>query len=168
MKLFLSLFFLSIFFVGCTPSDVQTNNGTPSTFAIAKEEIQNNLECGNLLSLYAQTHDFLDFVECEKNTEGDKDQTLFTAKYTVAGTNAQAVEAFLMQTYNHGKLQWLCCGWEAMQSGQFSIDSMADLESETDAVILGSISMYSPEMTEKDMQWSDTESFTVQVKIIMI
>jgi len=65
--------------------------------------------CGDLLEIYAQKPDGLEFVSCEKVED---EQTIARATYRVSGKNSKRVEGFLVGKYGMGKLKWACCGWD--------------------------------------------------------
>lgn len=74
--------------------------------------------CGDLLAMYAQKPDKLEFIECKV---GSHAQTLVEATYEVSGENSKTVEDFFVQKYGMGKLVWVCCGYESRgQYGEFS------------------------------------------------
>ena len=83
----------------------------------------NNVSCGDLLSLYDQAAPYsLQFVDCERGTG----QTIVKASYKVSGQNATAIENYLVQKYGMGPLHFVCCGWESRggKEGQISSEKL--------------------------------------------
>lgn len=66
------------------------------------------IDCGDLLAEYAEKPAVLEFIDCKRETE----QEIWTARYRVAGKNAESIERLLRKKYNMGKLTFACCGWE--------------------------------------------------------
>ncbi|TPN88876.1 DUF4952 domain-containing protein [Aquimarina algicola] len=67
-----------------------------------------HLECGDLLEKYGEKPQHLDFISCKEG----KGQTILVAEYKVEGKYSEEVEEFLIEKYNIGKLEFVCCGWE--------------------------------------------------------
>ena len=72
------------------------------------EANRGNIPCGDLLALYAEKPERLEFTGC-KEGEG---QLIVQAEYRVPGIHARSVENFLVEKYGMGPLEWVCCGWE--------------------------------------------------------
>jgi len=75
--------------------------------------------CQDLLERYGEKIDEIKFVSCKPGSN----QTLLTAKYKVAGEDADRVEQFLIDTYGIGKLKFNCCGWESTNGQNGYIDN---------------------------------------------
>ena len=69
----------------------------------------------SLLALYADKPSQAVF---EKSEPG-KGQVQCTATYKVKGSDANAVERFLIKHYKMDRLKFACCGWESSRLGSF-------------------------------------------------
>lgn len=74
-----------------------------------KEAMFIKSECGDILERWLTKPNQLEFLDC---TAVDAPQVRFSARYRVAGNQADSVEDFLHKNYGMNKLQFLCCGWE--------------------------------------------------------
>ncbi len=74
------------------------------------------LQCGDLLSLYAEKPVELEFLECSK----EKGQVILRSKYRVSGKDSKKIEQVLISKYGLGKLKFNCCGWESEKYGQIN------------------------------------------------
>ena len=72
-------------------------------------------QCGDLLALYAVKPSQAVF---EKSEPGEG-QVQCKATYKVKGSDANAVERFLIKHYKKGSLKFACCGWESSKPGGF-------------------------------------------------
>ena len=77
--------------------------------------IAQQTQCGDLLALYADKPSQAVF---EKSEPG-KGQVQCTATYKVKGSDANAVERFLIKHYKMDRLKFACCGWESSRLGSF-------------------------------------------------
>lgn len=127
------------------------------------------VECGDLLTRYAEKPDELEFLKCERG-EG---QTVLEADYRVTGKKSKDVEAFLAEKYGMGNLKFTCCGWEPEDGKNGQIDHVELRRINPNYSII--ISMFaSAEKEDKngksyiEFDRNKIDYFTVRVKIIEV
>ncbi len=76
-------------------------------------------DCGDYLSELKKMPNNLEYISCTKVNSG---QAHLKAEYRVRGTQAAAVEAYLVKVFNMKKLRFMCCGWEPEggRTGQYN------------------------------------------------
>lgn len=131
------------------------------------QAFHDQIECGDLLALYAEMPEKLEalaFVKCEK-TNG---QTVARATYRVSGKASQAVEGFFVRHYGMGKLHWVCCGWENSggNGGSFNHKALAKISPNLSGIISMHASGEVPPDNELEFDRNKIPYFTVEVELI--
>jgi len=124
-----------------------------------------NNQCSDLLQEYAEKPMKLEFVDCRTSTNNI--QTIAHATYRVSGKDAQGIEDFLIEKYQMGELQWVCCGWENdTKCGQFEHPELLEI----DPYCSGMIQMFTKGITDHQeyFQKSEVEYFTVIVELVIV
>lgn len=122
------------------------------------------IECGDLLSRYAEKPAKLNFLDCVSG-EG---QVILEAKYEVSGKDSKEVEDFLVKAYGLGKLKFVCCGWESENGRNGQIDAVKGLEDYPN-YSLSIIMFASAEIEEEgrlELDRNKIKGFTVLVQIV--
>jgi|GEM_PF-1028677 len=127
--------------------------------------------CGDLLEIYAQKPEGLEFVGCQKV---DHAQTVVVATYRVSGEKSREVENFLVENYGMGNLKWACCGWDT--AGKYGSLDHEEL-TRVDRFLCGMIQMFaSGEVTDEnepsrirlETDRDKIDYFFVEVKLAII
>ncbi len=123
--------------------------------------------CGDLLDVYAEKPEKLEFVECKTYKSS---QSRVVATYRVSGKDAAEVEAFFVEKYGMGELKWACCGWETSgKNGSFKHPELTAISPYLSAIITMFASAevdYNEEGLELDR--TKIEYFTVEVNIAYV
>ncbi len=81
------------------------------------------LQCGDLLTLYAEKPIELEFLECST----EKGQVIMRSKYRVLGKDSKKIEQILISKYGLGKLKFNCCGWESQKYGEINSSMIKEI-----------------------------------------
>ncbi len=131
----------------------------------------NEYLCGDLLEIYGQKPEGLEFVGCEKV---DHVQTVVIATYRVSGKKSREVEDFLVQNYGMGNLKWACCGWDtAGKYGNLDHEELTRIDSDLCGIIrmFGSgevVDENEPSRIGLEMDRDKIDYFFVEVKLAII
>lgn len=113
--------------------------------------------CGDLLADLGVRDDRLEPQGCTNETHSQYRSRL--ARYNVSGSEAAAIERFLVNAVKLEKLRFACCGWESLPtSGQIrGADGFLRL-----------VSMTSGEsVVNERSRWSEIPTFTVSVELVL-
>jgi hypothetical protein len=75
--------------------------------------VTRQVQCADFLALLRRVPAGLEFVDCQYVSVNQRDSAAMQANYRVRGTQAAAVEAYLVNTSGMPPLRFICCGWDS-------------------------------------------------------
>ncbi len=124
---------------------------------------ESNFLCGDLLKIYAEKSNHLDFIGCETISNS---QTIARATYKVSGKKSKKIEHYLVTKYEMGQLKWVCYGWENEgKSGQFEHEKLKEIDPYCSVII--NMSAVGTTDDNQILDRDDVAFFTVTVEIVI-